>query len=77
MCDSVLVALTHVDLQEKQDGETVDWLEQVSDEPFRGLLGVAGALVNGEKVGNLACFPSFLAQKRPVMFTCRLRDSIM
>jgi quercetin dioxygenase-like cupin family protein len=29
-------ALTHIAIQEKQDGKTVDWLEQVSDEQYRG-----------------------------------------
>jgi quercetin dioxygenase-like cupin family protein len=33
---SATTALTHIAIQEKQDGKTVDWLEQVSDEQYRG-----------------------------------------
>ena len=29
-------AVTHIAIQEKLDGKTVDWLEQVSDEQYRG-----------------------------------------
>jgi quercetin dioxygenase-like cupin family protein len=29
-------AMTHIAIQEKLDGKTVDWLEQVSDEQYRG-----------------------------------------
>jgi quercetin dioxygenase-like cupin family protein len=29
-------AMTHIALQEKQDGKTVDWLEKVSDEQYGG-----------------------------------------
>jgi quercetin dioxygenase-like cupin family protein len=28
--------MTHVAIQEKLDGKTVDWMEQVSDEQYRG-----------------------------------------
>ena len=28
--------MTHIAVQEQQDGKTVDWLEQVSDEQYRG-----------------------------------------
>lgn len=30
------IAMTHIAIQEKLDGRTVDWLEQVSDEQYRG-----------------------------------------
>ena len=30
-------ALTHIAIQERIDGKAVDWLEQVSDEQYRGL----------------------------------------
>ena len=29
-------AMTHIDIQETVDGRNVDWLEQVSDEQYRG-----------------------------------------
>ena len=29
-------ALTHIAIQEKQNGKVVDWMEQVSDEQYRG-----------------------------------------
>lgn len=29
-------AMTHIAVQEKLDGKTVDWLEQVSDDQYRG-----------------------------------------
>jgi quercetin dioxygenase-like cupin family protein len=29
-------SLTHLAIQERQDGKTVDWLEHVSDEQYRG-----------------------------------------
>ena len=28
--------MTHIAIQEKLDGKTVDWMEQVSDEQYRG-----------------------------------------
>jgi quercetin dioxygenase-like cupin family protein len=33
---SATTALTHLAIQEKQDGKTVDWLEQVTDDQYRG-----------------------------------------
>jgi quercetin dioxygenase-like cupin family protein len=30
-------AMTHIAIQEKLDGKTVDWLEQVSDEQYAGI----------------------------------------
>jgi hypothetical protein len=28
--------MTHIAIQEKQDGKVVDWMEQVSDEQYQG-----------------------------------------
>ena len=28
-------AMTHIAIQEQLDGKTVDWMEKVSDEPYR------------------------------------------
>ncbi|HTN98798.1 MAG TPA: cupin domain-containing protein [Nordella sp.] len=33
---SPTTAMTHIAVQEQQDGKTVDWLEKVSDEQYRG-----------------------------------------
>lgn len=33
---SPATAMTHLAIQEQQDGKTVDWLEKVSDEQYRG-----------------------------------------
>lgn len=33
---SPATAMTHIAVQEQQDGKTVDWLEKVSDEQYRG-----------------------------------------
>ena len=33
---SPTTAMTHIAIQEKLDGRTVDWLEKVSDEQYRG-----------------------------------------
>jgi quercetin dioxygenase-like cupin family protein len=30
------IAMTHIAIQEKKDGKVVDWMEQVSDEQYRG-----------------------------------------
>ncbi len=30
------IAMTHIAIQEKLDGKTVDWMEQVSDEQYQG-----------------------------------------
>jgi quercetin dioxygenase-like cupin family protein len=30
-------AMTHIAIQEKKDGKVVDWMEQVSDEQYRGV----------------------------------------
>jgi quercetin dioxygenase-like cupin family protein len=33
---SAVTAMTHIAIQERLDGKAVDWLEQVSDEQYRG-----------------------------------------
>ncbi len=35
---ALTTAMTHIAIQEKLDGKTVDWLEKVSDEQYGGLL---------------------------------------
>jgi hypothetical protein len=30
----VMAAMTHIAIQEKKDGNVVDWMEQVSDEQY-------------------------------------------
>jgi quercetin dioxygenase-like cupin family protein len=32
---SATTALTHIAIQEQLDGQAVDWMEHVSDEPYR------------------------------------------
>jgi quercetin dioxygenase-like cupin family protein len=36
---SANTAMTHIAIQEKKDGKVVDWMEQVTDEEYRGISG--------------------------------------
>jgi hypothetical protein len=31
----VITAMTHIAIQEELDGKAVDWMEKVSDDPYR------------------------------------------
>ena len=42
-------AMTHIAIQEKLDGKTVDWMEQVSDEQYRALTCLADLNLDGEE----------------------------